>query len=401
MSSSNRSQKNRKKSGALQGERTINQLIRERAALYNNPALHTLAAIRSIGPSRITHDGNSFRVLEGEKWVVMRGLTKWMENAYYEKGILTEDISNTGWKTKQLTGAGSAKRGKERGIRVHENVERWLNGELTDEHRDALDPMSARLIDTLEKAQMRPVCGEVCVFDRKARLCTSIDGLVLDVHGRLCAFELKTGYDSVFEKPICKIFEPPFDQGNYLTLTELVKASLQLVLGVEILKQSHGFDLDEASKNVFVGGRATNRIIVHVPGQLRTPIKMQYVNKELVDLGLGILENVRRSEAQEKKDKKEKLEEARKLREAKQKEKKREKARERRERLKNRSDSEKRIETQIKISTDKARDAASSSGLSIAPQRVAMSAGKKAAQTKRQRQIAAILANRKNAVGFK
>ena len=170
------------------------------------------------------------------------------------------------------------KPGPKRGELVHNQIEYYMRHGMPALVRAVggqhnLHPFTHEFASVLEaNGLVEPVFAELPIFDPLAGVGTAIDGLVLvrDHEGgpqRLGLLEIKTGHQSSSEKSI-------FNRANYciessgggrLYLTECIRAQMQLVFAMDVLRRFYQIEIRPEDCMVFHLVNAVPTSVVEYP----------------------------------------------------------------------------------------------------------------------------------------
>lgn len=253
--------------------------FRRLADLYQSEQIRALAECDGLRNTVLL--AGIFRQIQGLKMVGMRGAHLTLHTVYFYAAARMRVAGSS--RVAAESGSRSSFDARQFGDEVHLDLERWFKRKRPRRDRP-LHEAAQRAIHVMTNLGLRPAGAELLLSDPISRVGTACDGLAWDERNRrLVLLEFKTGSDLSFTtSQLGKVCEPPFERG--IMLTELVKAKLQLLLCRQILCDAYGVAVDAC-------------FVVHIPRQPRNPVRLYELEPGLVELGAGMLAQIRHADA--------------------------------------------------------------------------------------------------------
>jgi len=145
------------------------------------------------------------------------------------------------------SGVGSATAGRQRGSKVHAQIEVWSNGGAAAlearwgrssraDGRDRVEPMTRRFIEWAALAGLEPLVAEFMLCDTECNIGSAVDLVMVNARGSLVLIEIKTGHEAFGDHTT------RFAAGPLAGLTDspLNQAYAQLLLYRSILERRYG-----------------------------------------------------------------------------------------------------------------------------------------------------------------
>jgi hypothetical protein len=185
------------------------------------------------------------------------GLTSFMREVFYPDYVYVRKS------TDGTTGVSSMKEGMERGTKVHLELMEYFNNSKKDflqTHKD-LQPYTAKVITAIDIWELKPLCGEICVFNKD--WATRIDAIMTDSKFKFIVADWKCGMDDYFERgnapmkgPLAMFSNCPKNQ-----------AFVQVLLTMALVEE-YGVKVDEG-------------LVINVN---KSSVKPCYIPKEMLEL---------------------------------------------------------------------------------------------------------------------
>lgn len=265
----------------------MNNLVRLdwAARAYDNDDLRRLAEC-PLTP-QVRHYGGVFRHCTSSGRPTLRGVHLSLETCFWRRLESDEHMQKSARKAATHTGAKSRADAKERGSKIHAEIQRYLDGKTLPNRPT---PQTQAFIAETRRCELRPVTGEFQLVDRDSGTGTSVDGLMVDRKNRLVLVEVKTGGDGAFDAAEGRLRFGMFagcNDGLGLPVSARTRAEFQLLVAAETLRDNYGVALGDDS--------STCLVVAHLPGRATPPCVLYPVLPQTAAFGRGIMEILRRS----------------------------------------------------------------------------------------------------------
>jgi hypothetical protein len=165
------------------------------------------------------------------KFLYMPGLRRYLEAVFYP------DYKYVRHKDDGTTGAGSLFGGLQKGERIHEQLMHYSNmtNEQFKKSMDSLDVYAAKAIIYLREFAIKPMCGEICIWNNV--IATRIDNISTNSDNDFILIEWKTGMDDYFRRGNSTMKGVLVDRFSNCPMNQ---AFLQLLICKMIIEKEYG-----------------------------------------------------------------------------------------------------------------------------------------------------------------
>lgn len=216
-------------------EKTKEKTKTKMLQLFEHPRRSFISLNKTYQGFKVTQD-----VPKGERY---SGITSHLAKCFWPNYEFKRTKYNGG------TGVNNTQEGIDRGKKVHEQIEDWINKEfdIFKQKHPVLHEHTIKIMNATKEWGIRPTIAEFCIYDESRKIATAIDACCVDKKtGEFIIVDWKIGFDDYELKGNGEIKGPKSLEKLGLSNAPIMQGFIQLLIESEILKRRYGIEPDKA-----------------------------------------------------------------------------------------------------------------------------------------------------------